>query len=204
MITHTPLILQEFNTFYRNLLGTPTPNLQRPNLEAIYPPPNTDYLRSLVDPITLHEIREAMFSLPKDKANGLDRFPIEFFQRYWEWVSLDLLSTITAFYHKKLDLWRINQAYITLIPKKANSVTPSDYRPISVLSAIPKIITKILATRLQPFLKQLIHNNQTTFVKGRQLMQTFLSTRETLTYLARKNIPSIFLKIDFQKAFDSI
>jgi hypothetical protein len=149
MITHTPLILQEFNTFYRNLLGTPTPNLQRPNLEAIYPPPNTDYLRSLVDPITLHEIREAMFSLPKDKANRLDRFPIEFFQRYWEWVSLDLLSTITAFYHKKLDLWRINQAYITLIPKKANSVTPSDYRPISVLSAIPKIITKILATRLQ-------------------------------------------------------
>jgi Reverse transcriptase (RNA-dependent DNA polymerase) len=91
-------------------------------------------------------------------------------QKYWEWVSQDLLSTIMAFYHNKLDLWRINQAYIILIPKKTNSVTPADYRPISVLSAILKIITKILATRLQPFLKQLIHNNQTTFVKGRQLM----------------------------------
>jgi Reverse transcriptase (RNA-dependent DNA polymerase) len=43
-----------------------------------------------------------------------------------------------------------------------------------------------------------------TFIKGRQLMQTFLSTRETLYHLAKNKVPSIFMKIDFQKAFNTL
>jgi Reverse transcriptase (RNA-dependent DNA polymerase) len=35
-------------------------------------------------------------------------------------------------------------------------------------------------------------------------MQTFLSTRELLCHLVKNKISSIFMKIDFQKAFDSI
>jgi Reverse transcriptase (RNA-dependent DNA polymerase) len=111
---------------------------------------------------------------------------------------------VTAFYHNRLDLWRINQAYITLIPKSTTHESLSDYRPISVLSVVPKILTKILTTRLQTYLHGLISNNQTTFIKGRRLMQTFLSTRELLCHLTKNKIPSIFMKIDFQKAFDSI
>jgi retron-type reverse transcriptase len=111
---------------------------------------------------------------------------------------------VRAFYYNRLDLWRINQVYVTLIPKKSNKKTLSDYRPISVLSAIPKILTEILASRLQPYLQNLINTNQTAFIKGRQLMQTFISSRELLCYLAKNKIPSIFMKIDVQKAFDSI
>jgi Reverse transcriptase (RNA-dependent DNA polymerase) len=111
---------------------------------------------------------------------------------------------VMVFYHNRLDLWRINQAYITLIPKSTTPETLSDYRPISVLSVVPKILTKILATRLQPYLHGMISNNQTTFIKGRQLMQTFLSTRELPCHLVKNKISSIFMKIDFQKAFDSI
>jgi Reverse transcriptase (RNA-dependent DNA polymerase) len=35
-------------------------------------------------------------------------------------------------------------------------------------------------------------------------MQTFISIRELLCHLAKNKIPSIFMKIDFQKVFDSI
>jgi Reverse transcriptase (RNA-dependent DNA polymerase) len=157
-----------------------------------------------VDPISLTEIKRAVFALPKDKAAGPDGFPIEFLQNYWDCIAHDLHQAITAFYHNQLDLWRINQAYITLILKKNESNSLSDYEPISVLSAIPKIITKILASKLQPFLPGLINESQTAFIKGRQLMQTFLSTRELLHHLAEQKIPFVFIKIDFQKAFDSI
>jgi hypothetical protein len=98
-----------------------------------------------------------MFALPKDKAVGPDRFPTEFFQKYWDIIANDLHKVVTAFYHNQLDLWRINKAYITLIPKKDRADTLSDYRPISVLSSIPKIITKILASRQQPFLPALVN-----------------------------------------------
>jgi Reverse transcriptase (RNA-dependent DNA polymerase) len=203
-VTHTPQIISEFIAFYKTILGTPSPGLLNLCLEALYPQPNPHFLRPLIDPISIREIKNVVFSLPKDKANGPDGLPIEFFQEYWEFISDDLHSMVMTFYHNRLDLWRINQAYITLIPKSTTPETLSDYRPISVLSAVPKILTKILATRLQPYLYGIISNNQTTFIKGRQLMQTFLSTRELLCHLVKNKITSIFMKIDFQKAFDSI
>jgi Reverse transcriptase (RNA-dependent DNA polymerase) len=140
----------------------------------------------------------------KTKPRALTTFQSSFFQKYWDIISANIQNVVTTFYHNKLDLWRINQAYITLIPKKAGSTILSDYRPINVLLAIPKILTKILATRLQPFLSNLIHKNQTTFIKGQQLIQTFISNRKLLIHFAKNKIPSVFLKIDFQKAFDSL
>jgi Reverse transcriptase (RNA-dependent DNA polymerase) len=145
-----------------------------------------------------------VFALPNDKASGPDRFTTEFFKMYWDIIRDDLYQAIVAFYHNRLDLWRINQAHITLIPKKNVSEMVNDFRPISVLSALPKIITKILAMRLQPFMPSLIHQNQTTFVKGRQLMQTFISAREWITHLHKEHIPTVFLKINFAKAFDTL
>jgi Reverse transcriptase (RNA-dependent DNA polymerase) len=130
---------------------------------------------------------------------GPDWFLVEFFQTYWDIVSEDFNRVVTAFYNNALDLWSIKQEYITLIPQKTNNITLSDYRPISVVSAIPKILT----SRLQPFLHDLIDKNQTAFIKGRQLMQTFLSTRELLIHHAKNKMPSIFIKIDFRKAFDN-
>jgi Reverse transcriptase (RNA-dependent DNA polymerase) len=142
--------------------------------------------------------------LTEGQSSRAGWLPDWIFQRYWSTISGDLHRCITAFYLNKLNLWRLNKAYISLIPKKIESSTVSDYRSISVLSAIPKIITKILASRLQPYVPDLIHVNQTSFVKDRQLMQTFISTREILVHLAKHKIPSIFIKVDFQKAFDSI
>jgi hypothetical protein len=128
VITQTPRILQEFNEHYKNLLGTKhTSYMQmQPNLTALYPPGisataytlTNDHLRPLVDPITLTEVKQAVFTLTKDKASGPDGFPIEFFQTYWDIVRDDIFQVVTAFYHNSLDLWRVKQAYITLIPKK--------------------------------------------------------------------------------------
>jgi Reverse transcriptase (RNA-dependent DNA polymerase) len=98
----------------------------------------------------------------------------------------------------------MNPAYITLLPKKIDAKTVADFRPISVLSVLLKIITKILTSRLQSFLPTLIHDNQTFFIKGRQLMQTFLSARELMNHLHKNHIPTIFFKIDFAKTFDTL
>jgi Reverse transcriptase (RNA-dependent DNA polymerase) len=215
-ITQSPLILKEFNEYYRNLLGTKQIASRTPNLSTLYPnhttsphPSHTltgghDYLCPLIDPITLTEVRHVIFALPKDKASGSDGFSIEFFQNYWDTVRNDIFQAVNAFYHNRLDLWCINQAHITLIPKKNETKLISDFRSISVLSILLKIITKILAMRLQPFLPNLIHQNQATFIKGRQLMQTFLSARELMTYLHKRRIPAVFFKIDFAKAFDTL
>jgi Reverse transcriptase (RNA-dependent DNA polymerase) len=211
--THAPKILKEFHNYYLEILGTKLLQRLTPSLHNHYPEPpsnrldpyTTPYenLRQLIDPISLQELKQTVFSLPEDKAMGSYDIPIEFFQRYWDTTWNNLLHAMQAFYHNRLDLWRINKA-ATLIPKKNESSSVHDFRPINVLSVLPKIITKILATHLEPLLPDLIHPNQIAFVKGCQITQTFISAREMLSYLSKNKIPTIFFKIDFHKAFDTI
>ena len=44
----------------------------------------------------------------------------------------------------------LNTANVVLLPKKEGAEDISDYRPISLIHAITKIIAKILAVRLAP------------------------------------------------------
>jgi hypothetical protein len=83
--SHSPHILAEFTSYYQRLLGTTTHDLAKPNLQDLYDNQtniNSDELRQLVDPISLSEIKRAVFVLSKDKAVGPDGFPIKFFQNY--------------------------------------------------------------------------------------------------------------------------
>jgi hypothetical protein len=63
------------------------------------------------------------------------------------------------FYNHVADLKSINHSYITLVPKKDNPETVHDFRPISLLNSSPKMISKLLASRLQPVALQVVHEN---------------------------------------------
>jgi hypothetical protein len=89
------------------------------------------------------------------------------------------------FYCEQICLQSINGSYITLIPKKDDAMRVSDYRPISLLNTSVKIITKILANRLQMVLPSLIHKNQYGFIKHRTIQDCLAWALEYL------HVPSI-------------
>ena len=60
------------------------------------------------------------------------------------------------------------QAIITLIEKKGKDKRLiKNWRPISLINVDAKIISKVLAKRLEKVLPNLMHPNQNAFVKGR-------------------------------------
>lgn len=71
---------------------------------------------------------------------------------------------------------RLNYACIVLIPKKECAERVSDYRPISPLNCSVKIISKVLASRLGPWRKELVGDYQTRFIKGRNIMDEVVIT----------------------------
>src|SRR5438132_13839352 len=93
---------------------------------------------------------------------------------------------------------------ITLIPKKASPETPNDFRPISLLNSSVKLLTKILANRMQSKILEVVHKNQYGFIKTRTIQDYLAWSFEYLHHCRFAPSGSIIMKLDFEKAFDLI
>ena len=79
-----------------------------------------------------------------------------------------------------------------------------NWRPISLINVDVKIASKVIATRVIKVFPEIIHCNQTGYVKGRFIGEAARSIMDVMDYTKKQNIPGILLFIDFEKAFDSI
>ena len=79
---------------------------------------------ALCRPFSETEIKASLFQMEKNKAPGPDKIPIEFFQKCWNIVRLDVIQLFDDFYNNKIDISRLNYGIITLLPKvkEANKI----------------------------------------------------------------------------------
>ena len=75
---------------------------------------------------------------------------------------------------------RINATFICLIPKKLNSISTKDFRPISLVSSLYKFLAKVLALRLKEVLGETIDSSQGAFVQRSQILDLVLIANEVI------------------------
>ena len=102
------------------------------------------------------------------------------------------------------ELATINKAFIVLLPKKVGATTPDNFRPVSLQNCVIKISSKCLATRAQPFISSIIHQDQSGFIKGRGIADNFPYAADIVQTCFKRKKLAIVLKLDFRKAFDSV
>ena len=61
----------------------------------------------------------------------------------------------------------LNATFISLIPKKSDAAEVKDFRPISLIGTVYKIIAKVLVNRLKEVIRDVISESQNAFVKNR-------------------------------------
>jgi mannosylglycoprotein endo-beta-mannosidase len=98
----------------------------------------------------------------------------------------------------------LNSANIALIPKKEGAEEVTDFRPISLIHAIAKLTSKMMATRLAPHMNKLVSNAQSAFIKKRSIHDNFLYVRNLARKLHKSKTPTLLFKLDIKKAFDSV
>jgi hypothetical protein len=86
--------------------------------------------------------------MPSDKAPGPNGFNELFIKKCWHIIKEEVYQLCFDFFNEKIDLQAINSAFITLVPKVNNPSKVNDFRPISLINSIFKIITKLLGDRL--------------------------------------------------------
>jgi hypothetical protein len=109
---------------------------------------------------------------------------------------------VDEFYRTNLLPPGINSSFVTLIPKGANKL--QDFRPISLVGSLYKIISKLLASRVKQVMSEVISDHQNAFIKGRQILDSVLIASEAINFMKKKKSKGYLFKLDFHKAFDSV
>jgi hypothetical protein len=151
---------------YRNRLGTSTHTRMHFNLQNLIQPHE---LHGIATAFSKKEIDDIVKTMHCDKAPGPDGFNGKFLKTCWHIIKEDVYTVCLDFFNGLVDLKAINNSFITLIPKVNNPSRVNDFRPISLLSCVVKIITKLLGDRLQSVIIPLVHKKQYGFIKSRTI-----------------------------------
>ena len=166
---------------------------------------NMEEQEHLENDLTLEELKDALKSFADNKSPGEDGFTKEFYQAFFDLLWKDLLNSYNAAFDKGSLSISQKRGTITLIPKGDENLSDlKNWRPISLLNIDYKILSKVLAGRLEQYLPKLIHSDQTGFVNGRYIGQNIRLLSDIMEFSDSKRFQGIFLFVDFEKAFDTL
>lgn len=100
----------------------------------------------------------------------------------------------------------LNKTLVIFFLKVVGLEVISQFRPISLCMVSYKLLTKVIVNQLKPVMSHLVAKNQTSFVRGRHIMDNVIIAQEVMYSMrvkkGRKGWMSI--KIDLERAYDRL
>ncbi|GKV31782.1 hypothetical protein SLEP1_g40447 [Rubroshorea leprosula] len=159
---------------------------------------------TLIAAFSEQEIKEAIWDCDSSKSPGPDGFNFRFVKTMWEVIKFDVINFVQEFQEHGRLVRGSNASFIVLIPKTENPQGIEEYRPISLIGVMYKIIAKLLANRLRKVLPMVIGEQQMAFLEERQLAEGVVIANEVIDEVKRKKMKSFLFKADFEKAYDKV
>jgi hypothetical protein len=187
-----------FNEFFGSVFTEPIPN---ENLPPVVDDPNP-----LLEHIVLEEreVITALKNLDPNKANGPDQIPPGFLKE----CAQSLAKPLTIIFNRSLETGRVpsgwKKAKVCPIFKKGEKCDIKNYRPISLLNIVSKILERCVYNHIIDEIQPRITPFQHGFVAGKSTITQLLETYHNINIELekRKQVDIIFL--DLTKAFDSV
>ncbi|GAU27940.1 hypothetical protein TSUD_146550 [Trifolium subterraneum] len=159
---------------------------------------------SLIKPFTRDEVKAAVWDCDSFKSPGPDGINFGFIKDFWPELQGEVMRFIVEFHRNGKLTKGLNSTFIALIPKVDSPQCLNDFRPISLVGCLYKILAKVLANRLRLVIGSVISESQTAFVKDRQILDGILIANELVDEARKSKKELMLFKVDFEKAYDSV
>ena len=168
---------------------------------------STSSATMLDKPFTITEVKKGISKLKKNKASG----PDQILNEYLIYGKEALCAPITKLFNLSLSsnsfpgIW--TEGHITSIFKNGNQMDPNNYRGITILSCLGKLLTALMNHRLYNFLSinKLLNKWQAGFLPNHRTSdQTFILKTLINKYVNHQRKKLYVCFVDFKKAFDLV
>jgi Reverse transcriptase (RNA-dependent DNA polymerase) len=165
---------------------------------------NISEKNKLDEPLSIAELDKALLEANKKSAPGIDGFGLNFIQKFWSYIREPLFKYAQCCFEKGELTNTFKSALIRLIPKKGDVSQIKNWRPISLLSNIYKILSRALNNRLKKIVDRVTSRAQKGFTNSRYLHEVLINVIESIAYCNFTGKKGVIISVDQAKAFDSI
>ena len=206
-ITKPTEIAEEFNKHYSNVADKILNNRKyqgKHHFSKYLKNPNSKSF--MISPTSNNEIIDIISNMDTSKSVGPNSIPNQLIQSIKNSIATPLANIFNKSFLSGIfpDFFKLTK--IIPIHKKDSKLIISNYRPISLLSNINKILEKIMFKRLYEFLEvnQCIYNLQFGFRQKHSTNHALLSMTQQIRDIMESGNIAIGVFVDFQKAFDTV
>ena len=155
--------------------------------------------------LTLQECYNSLKLFKQNKSPGCDGLPAEFYLAFWPEIGYKLVTSLNYCLDKNMLSLSQRRGVITLLEKKGKDPQQiKNWRPVTLLNTDYKILTKSLSRRIEKFIPEVIHTDQSGFVRDRFIGEPIRFVEDLIEKFDREDKPGIVMQLDFEKAFDSM
>jgi len=159
---------------------------------------------ALEEPITLEEIYQAIKTGKPHKAPRYNGICLEFLKKTWETTKEGLLQIVNEMYTEELISEYRKFGIIVCIPNQLHATQVEHYRPLTIRNTDYKLVTRIIANRLRPWMQDLLQSSQHCGLMGNTVFEAVATIRDAVANAEVTRSPLCVLTIDFQGAFDNL
>lgn len=152
---------------------------------------------------TEREVQNAIHKLKNNKSAGIDNIPPELIKAN-TMSSEHLTPIIQSIWENEIIPNEWKEGLIVTIPKKGDLSNCKNWRGITILNIIIKILAMIILERIAPIIHAKLRNEQAGFRPGKSCTDHISSLRIIIEQSAEFNSPLYMAFVDFERAFDTV